>query len=122
VAGMKARWKKAASEVKHGDTVFFYLVGLQVIAGECKVIGDSYFDESPIWDCTKVDEQYPWRFETEPVVIRDHGQYLSVKDFLPQYEYAQRWTPQRSSLAFQGNVHRLNDHDYELIHSYLLKT
>jgi hypothetical protein len=120
VAGMKQRWKKAASEVQVGDTVFFYLIGLQVIAGECKVVGDSYFDESPIWDCTKVDEQYPWRFPTEPVIMREPGSYLSIKDFLPEYEYAQKWTPQRFSLAFQGNVHRLNDHDYELIHAHLL--
>jgi len=121
VAGMKARWKKAASEVRPGDTVFFYLIGLQVIAGECKVSSEAYFDESPIWDCTKLDEQYPWRFNTEPVVMREPGNYLSVKDFLAEYEYAKKWSPQRSSLAFQGNVHRLNDHDYELIHRHLLR-
>ncbi len=121
VAGMKARWEKAAGEVKPGDTVFFYLIGLQVIAGECTVTGETYYDESPIWDCTKVDEQYPWRFPTEPAVIREQSNYLSVKDFLPDYEYATKWTPQRWTLAFQGNVHRLNDHDYELIHAHLLK-
>ena len=120
VAGMKARWKKAASEVRPGDTVLFYLIGLQVIAGECNVTGEAYYDESPIWDCTKVDEQYPWRFPTEPVAIREQGSYLSVKDFLADYKYATKWTPQRWTLAFQGNVHRLNDHDYELIHNQLL--
>ncbi|MEO7364360.1 MAG: hypothetical protein ABIV43_02525 [Candidatus Saccharimonadales bacterium] len=120
LAGMKARWKKAAGEVRPGDTVFFYLIGLQVIAGECLVTGDSYFDDSPIWDCTKIDEQYPWRFATEPTVIREPDDYLSVKDFLTEYEYAQRWSPQRSSLAFQGNVHRLNDRDYQLIHAHLI--
>ncbi len=119
VSGMKARWKKAAGEVRPGDTVFFYLIGLQVIAGECLVTGEAYFDESPIWDCTKIDEQYPWRFPTKPTLIREQGKYLSIKDFIAEYEYAQRWSPQRYSLAFQGNVHRLKDHDYELIHSLL---
>lgn len=119
VAGMKLRWKKAASEVEVGDTVFFYLIGLQVIAGECKVMSESFFDESPIWDCTKVDEQYPWRFQTEPTKIRDKGEYLSVKDFIADYEYTRKWTPQRYSLAFQGNVHRLGDADYQLIHNLL---
>ena len=121
VAGMKARWKKAASEVRPGDTVFFYLIGLQVIAGECAVISETYFDESPIWDCTKLDEQYPWRFKTSPTIVRQPGNYLAVKDFLPEYEYARKWSPQRYSLAFQGNVHRLNEHDYELIHEMLEK-
>ena len=119
VAGMKERWKKAASEVKPGDTVFFYLIGLQVIAGECKVTSDSFYDDSPIWDCTKPDEQYPWRFTTKPMVIREQGKYLSIKDFIADYEYAKKWSPQRFSLAFQGNVHRLNDHDYQLIHQHL---
>ena len=121
VAGMKQRWKNAASEVRPGDTLFFYLVGLQVIAGECKVVGETYYDESPIWDCTKPDEQYPWRFPAEPTNIGDKDDYLSIKDFLPDYEYAKKWSPQRASLAFQGNVHRLNDHDYKLIHTHLLK-
>lgn len=117
---MKTRWKKAAGEVRPGDTVFFYLTGLQVIAGESKVLSEAYYDDaSMIWTCSTPGELYPWRFNTEPVITDNH---VSVKDFIAEYQYATKWPPNRSSLAFQGNVHRLNDHDYELIHAHLLKS
>jgi hypothetical protein len=122
IAAMKTRWKKAAGEVRPGDTIFFYLTGLQVIAGESKVLSEAYYDDTTtIWTCSTPGEMYPWRFKTEPVISRHAGEYAPVKDFIANYEYATKWPPNRSSLAFQGNVHRLNDHDYELIHTHLLQ-
>lgn len=53
IAGMKSRWKKAAGEVKPDDTVFFYLTGIKAIGGEAKVVGESFFDETKIWESTK---------------------------------------------------------------------
>ena len=120
VAGMKERWRKAAAEVRPGDTVFFYLLGLKAIGGEAKVVSEAYFDSAEdIWECSHLTEKYPWRFATEPVAIREPGDYLAVLDFLADYEYAQKWSPKRWGLAFQGNVHRLNDNDYQLIHDML---
>jgi predicted RNA-binding protein len=118
-AGMKTRWKKAAHEVQPGDTVFYYVVGKQVIAAELEVTSETYFDETQIWLCSHAEEYYPWRFKTKPVKVLTVETALPVKKFIDKYEYATRWSPQHASLAFQGNVHRLNDHDYQLIHDLL---
>ncbi len=119
VAGMKSRWRKAASEVQVGDSVFFYLTGIKAIGGEAEVIGLSYEDHEPIWNSKKPDEVYPFRFPVKLIKARDKDRYLPVADFLQQYEYAKRWSVEHWTLAFQGNVHRLSQEDYQLINRLL---
>jgi len=119
IAGMKTRWRKAAGEVKLGDTVFFYVTGIKAIAGEAKVLGEAFEDHSVIWESTKQGEVYPHRFPIEIVKARPKNEYLPVADFINEYEYAKRWPEKNWTLAFQGNVHRLNEADYELISSIL---
>lgn len=119
IAGMKTRWKKAAADVKPGDTVFFYLTGIKSIGGEAVVTGGSFFDETFVWESTKPGEVYPWRFPVEIVKARDAGDYLEVESFLEDYENAKKWPAKNWTLAFQGNVHRLTGHDYKLISGLL---
>ena len=119
IVGMKQRWRKAAGEVRPGDTVFFYLTGLKAIGGEAKVTGESFEDHSKIWESTKPGEVYPFRFPVQLVKARDTQNCLPVDSFIEQYEYARRWPAKTWTLAFQGNVHRLNEADYQLIH-YLI--
>lgn len=120
IAGMKTRWKKAAGEVQPGDTVFFYLTGVKSIGGEAKVTGEAYFDDATkIWESTKPGEAYPWRFPVEMLNARAKENYLLVESFLADYQNAKKWSPEHWTLAFQGNVHRLNDHDYTLISGLL---
>lgn len=119
ISGMKTRWRKAAGEVQVGDTVFFYLTGVKSIGGEAVVTGPAYEDYEKIWESTKPDEVYPHRFSIEISKVRPKGDYLKVEDFLDQYEYARRWPVKNWTLAFQGNVHRLGDADYKLIHDLI---
>ena len=119
VVGMKTRWKKASTEVQAGDTVFYYLTGAMAIGGETVVTGDVYEAHDTIWPCNHPDEHYPWRMPTKLVTARESDQYLPVKSFIADYEYARKWSPEHFTLAFQGNVHRLNNHDYNLIHDLL---
>jgi hypothetical protein len=119
IAGMKTRWRKAAAEVEVGDTVFFYLTGVKSIGGEAVVAGPAYEDYEKIWESTKLDEVYPHRFPIKITKARPKGGYLKVEDFLDQYEYARRWPVKNWTLAFQGNVHRLGDADYKLIHDLI---
>ena len=119
IAGMKSRWRKASTEVKPGDTVFFYLTGIKAIGGEAKVVSEAFEDDVKIWQSTKPGEVYPFRFQTEMVKVRNVGEYLPVVDFLDDYENAKKWPAKHWTLAFQGNVHRLNEHDYQLIHDLL---
>jgi hypothetical protein len=119
ISGMKTRWRKAAGEVQVGDTVFFYLTGVKSIGGEAVVTGPAYEDYEKIWESTKPDEVYPHRFPIKIFKARPKGDYLKVEDFLDQYEYARRWPVKNWTLAFQGNVHRLGDADYKLIHDLI---
>lgn len=119
IAGMKRRWRKAANSVRPGDTVFFYITGLMAIAVELRVVGTYFEDLSPMVVDRQPQEYFDLRFPTEPVKIRQMGDYLPVKSFIDDYEYARKWSPPRWTLAFQGNVHRLNEHDYDLIHNLL---
>lgn len=121
IAGMKTRWKKAAAEVNPGDTIFFYLTGIKAIGGEAVVAGTAFFDETKIWESTKVGEVYPHRFPIDIVYARDKDDYLQVSDFLDSYQYAKKWPAKNWTLAFQGNVHRLQDQDYKLISTLLQK-
>lgn len=119
LAGMKSRWGKAAGDVQPDDTIFFYLTGVKAIGGEAKVTGTAYMDDSVIWTSTKPGEVYPHRFPIEIVKVRPCDDYLPVETIINSYEYAKRWPAKNWTLAFQGNVHRLNDSDYELISSNL---
>lgn len=119
IAGMKTRWRKAASEVQPGDTVFFYVTGVKAIAGEAVVTGPAFEDHAKIWESTKPGEVYPHRFPINMVTARNKDDYLPVDSFIKDYEYARRWPEKNWTLAFQGNVHRLNEHDYGLISSLL---
>lgn len=120
IAGMKTRWKKAAGEVQPGDSVFFYLTGIKAIGGEAAATGEAYFDDAnKIWESTKPGEVYPWRFPIKMLKARNANEYLQVESFLNDYENAKKWSPEHWTLAFQGNVHRLNEHDYKLISNLL---
>jgi len=119
VAGMKTRRRKSALDVKPGDTVFYYLTKVKSIGGESVVTAEMYEDRESIWESTKPDEVYPWRFPVEIKKARDKDDYLPVESFIQQLEYAKRWPAENWTLAFQGNVHKLSDEDYELIHNLL---
>lgn len=119
IAGMKTRWRKAAGEIEVGDTIFFYATGQKAIAGEAVAAGKAFFDETKIWESTKPNEYYPHRFPIKIVKARAADDYLAVETFLEDYENARKWPAKNWTLAFQGNVHRLNEHDYQLIHNLL---
>ncbi|GAC1392367.1 MAG: hypothetical protein NVSMB46_08040 [Candidatus Saccharimonadales bacterium] len=119
IAGMKSRWRKAAQEVAIQDTVFFYITGIKAIGGEAVVTGISYEDQETIWRSNKPNEVYPHRFPIRPLKILGSEDFLLVESFLPKYDYAKRWPLKNWTLAFQGNVHRLGEKDYQLIHKLI---
>lgn len=116
---MKSRRRKAAEEVQPGDTVFFYVTGKKAIAGEAIAMSEAFFDETKIRDSTKQGEFYPHRFKIEMKQAREKDEYLPVAEFIEDYEYAKRWPAKNWTLAFQGNVHKLDEKDYKLIHELL---
>jgi hypothetical protein len=119
LAGMKSRHKKKAELVQPGDTVFFYLVGIQSIGGLATVTGGYFEDESHIWDSRKEGEEYPYRFPIRPEIILAPEQFVRVEPLVDALIYPQRWPRKNWTLAFQGNVHKLNREDFLVLKSAL---
>jgi len=116
IAGMKSRHRKKAETVKPGDTVFFYCVGIKAIAGLAEVTGPYFEDETHIWDSRKMGEEYPFRFPIKPLaVIEKPEDFIPVEDSVDALEYPKRWPRANWTLAFQGNVHKLNDQDFDIL-------
>ena len=116
IAGMKSRHRKKAETVQPGDTVLFYLTGKKAIGGLAEVTGPLFEDTGHIWDSNKPGEEYPFRFPIRPLaIIEQAADYVGVEEFVDALEYPKRWPRQNWALAFQGNVHKLSDHDHDLL-------
>jgi len=116
IAGMKSRHRKKAETVKAGDTVLFYCVGIKAIGGLAEVTGPYYEDPVHIWTSNKQGEEYPFRFPIKPVaIIPDAAEFIPVEEFVDALEYPKRWPRENWTLAFQGNVHKLNEHDFDIL-------
>jgi hypothetical protein len=119
IAGMKSRHRKKAETVAVGDTVFFYMVGVQAVGGVAEVTGSYYEEHSHIWDSRKEGEEYPFRFPIKPLVILEKDQFVAMADLMPALEYPKRWPEAHWKLAFQGNVHKLSNDDFNIIKTAL---
>ena len=116
IAGMKSRHRKKAETVKPGDTVFFYLVGVKAIGGLAEVTGTYFTDENHIWDSRKEAEEYPFRFPIKPLaIISAPADFVPVEDLVDALDYPKRWPRAHWTLAFQGNVHKLNEADFNIL-------
>jgi len=113
---MKSRHRRKAETVQPGDTVFFYLTGLKAIGGLAEVTGPYYEDGGHVWDSKKDGEEYPFRFSVKPIaIIEKPDDFVRVEEFVDALEYPKRWPRENWTLAFQGNVHKLSEHDYRIL-------
>src|SRR3954468_13903567 len=85
VIGAKEKRRGMAEQIEPGDEIVFYVTGVQAFGGIVRVTGEMYEDRNKVWPgkgakrpvgaggaAGKVDA-YPWRFETEPVLILDEA-------------------------------------------------
>lgn len=115
-AAMKSRHRRKWERVAAGDRVIFYLTGVKSIGGVCRVTGAPFESHERIWGSgAKPDEDYPWRFPTEPVVTLAPDRYVPAEPLAREMAYPKRWPAENWTLAFQGNVHELSDEDADLI-------
>jgi hypothetical protein len=116
VAGMKSRHGNKAKDVMPGDRVVFYLTGVQAFGGTAEVTSPAREDHARIWPCSKDNEEdYPFRFEIRMEATCPAGDYEPVAPLVPHLEYPRKWPAEHWRLAFQGNVHRLPEKDYDTI-------
>ena len=116
VIGLKERNRNRALEIEPGDVIVLYLTKVMRFAGAIRVVGELYEDRKKIWPGKpgKVDP-YPWRFETEPVVVVDEEDWVPAEDLATELEHVQKWPAEHWKLAFQGQVRTVSEHDAELL-------
>ena len=116
VIGMKERRRRLAEQVEKGDIIVFYVTVLQAFAGTVRVTGDMYEDRSKIWPGKPgAPDEYPWRFETEPVLILPEDEFVPAEELAPQLEHVRKWPAEHWHLAFQGQLRTISYEDAAVI-------
>jgi predicted RNA-binding protein len=113
--GFKSTRRRESAEMRPGDKLVFYLTGVMRFGGIATVTSPVYEDHTPAFQSEKKPgEDYPFRVKTEPDRVLDRDVSLDVKEFATRLEMTRR-RGEHWRLAFQGNLHRISQADYEAI-------
>jgi hypothetical protein len=116
VIGMKEIRRNMAEQMEPGDQIVFYLTRVKAFGGIVRITGEMYEDRTKIWPGKpgKVDA-YPWRFETEPVLVLDEDDWLPAEEVALELEHVRKWPTEHWTLAFQGPLRTVTDADSALL-------
>ena len=116
VIGLKARNRNRALEVEPGDLIVLYLTKVMRFAGAIRVTGELYEDRSKVWPGKPGNpDQYPWRFETEPVVVVEEPDWVPAEELATRLEHVRKWPAEHWKLAFQGQIRAVTDADRDVL-------
>lgn len=118
VQGIKSRHRKKAEQMKPGDRIAWYVTGTKAFAGTATITSEYYEDHTVIWKSTnkkRGDEVYPFRFEIKPDTILDTSEFVEAEPVARRTVYVSKWPAANWTLAFQGNVHKIEDADFQII-------
>lgn len=118
VIGAKEGRRRMAEQIAPGDRIVFYLTGIQAFGGIVRVTGEMFEDREKLWPGKpgKADA-YPWRFETEPLLVLDEASFVPAEDVALELEHVRKWPAEHWQLAFQGQLRAVPDADAELLES-----
>ena len=118
VIGAKAGRRRMAEQIAPGDRIIFYLTSIQAFGGIVRVTGEMFEDRKKLWPGKpgKADP-YPWRFETEPLLVLDEDSFVPAEDVALELEHVRKWPAEHWQLAFQGQLRAVPDADAELLES-----
>jgi len=114
--GAKEGRRRMAEQVEPGDEIVFYLTVVQAFGGIVRVTSEMFEDREKVWPGKpgKVDP-YPWRFETEPVLVLEEEGFVPAVDLAPALEHVGKWPAEHWHLAFQGQLRTVSDADARLL-------
>ena len=114
--GMKEGRRRMAEQIEPGDRIVFYLTKVKSFAAIVRVTGPMFEDRTPVWPGKpgKVDP-YPWRFETEPVLVLDEPERVPAEELAGELEHVRKWPVEHWTLAFQGQLRTVSDADARAI-------
>jgi hypothetical protein len=120
VIGMKEIRRNIAQQMEPGDEIVFYLTRIKAFGGAVRITGEMYEERTKIWPGKPGNvDPYPWRFETEPVLILDEDQYVPAEEMAPELEHVRKWPLEHWTLAFQGQLRTVSDADAALLRERL---
>src|SRR5687768_5584449 len=110
--------------MKPGDEIIFYVTGVQEFGGIVRVASEMYEDRTPIWPQGKKKhpEDYPWRVDTEPVLICDEDAFVPAQEVIGDLEHASKWPAEHWHLAFQGQLRTISKADAKLLRERLAES
>jgi hypothetical protein len=81
-----------------------------------RVTGELYEDRTKIWPGKpgKADP-YPWRFDTEPVLILPEDEWVPAEELAGELEHVRKWPREHWTLAFQGQLRAVSEADSALL-------
>jgi hypothetical protein len=130
MVGMKSRWEKAAAEVRPKDKFVYYITKESVFEGIAQAMSTYWTAESEddpwkpkvlgTWNDPKRKLNYPFRINSEVVVILPRGSGVPAINIHHKLKYLAKWPSKHWKLGFQGNVHKLDKDDYDLIHKEVM--
>jgi predicted RNA-binding protein len=117
VIGFKERRRGQASAFEPGDEIVFYVTGVQAFGAIARVRSPMFEDRTPIWPRgdKRKPEAYPWRVETEPVVVLEEADFIPAEELVDQLEHVRKWPPDHWHLAFQGQLRAVSEADAALL-------
>jgi predicted RNA-binding protein len=116
VIGAKERRRRMAEQIEPGDRIVFFVTGVQAFGGIVRVRSEMYEDRSRIWPGkAERPDPYPWRFETEPEVVLEEGEFVPAIELVGELEHARKWPAEHWQLAFQGQLRTVSDADARLL-------
>jgi predicted RNA-binding protein len=120
VIGLKEGRRSFAEQIERGDEIVFYVTKVQAFGGIVRVTGDMYEDRTKIWPGKpgKIDP-YPWRFETEPVLILGEHAFVPAVEIARELEHVRKWPAEHWTLAFQGQLRSVSQADSRLLEERL---
>jgi predicted RNA-binding protein len=118
VQGIKSRHRKKAEQMKPGDRMTWYVTGLKAFAGTATIASEYYEDHTVIWKSTnknRGEEDYPFRFRIEADKVLEEEAFVDAEPVARQMAHVAKWPAANWTLAFQGNVHKIDASDFAII-------
>jgi hypothetical protein len=116
VIGLKERNRARALQIEPGDRIVFYVTEVKAFGGSIRVTGELFEDREKIWPGKpgKVDP-YPWRFPTEPELTLDEEAWVPAEELVGALEHIAKWPAEHWTLAFQGQLRPVSEHDAHVL-------
>lgn len=118
VQGIKSRHRKKAEQMKPGDRITWYVTGVKAFAGTATITSEYYEDHTVIWKSTnknRAEEVYPYRFGIRADSALNEQDFVDAEPVARQMTHVSKWPAANWTLAFQGNVHKIDADDFGII-------